>query len=261
MPLSPQKHDLRVFDTPDALGREAASIFHELSVKEIERKRFFTVALSGGNTPGYMLTTLSGELREKIPWGGVHLFWGDERCVPPADRMSNYGAAKRLLIDNVEIPAENVHPMRGEGDPHEAALEYEREIMYFFAKAEMQTGRAFTSGAGKTGFNLPAFDLVFLGIGADGHTLSLFPHSRALDERKRLVTADYAGKKGWRITMALPLVNNASKIVFMVSGREKAESLKAVLEGDEALPAARIRPRAGDIVWLADREAAAFPCE
>lgn len=239
-----------VFDGPEDMFRTAARILLELCLMEVERKGYFTVALSGGSTPlGLYSMLASAEFRERVAWRDIHFFWGDERCVPPGDERSNYGAAARAMLSKADVPECNIHRMRGELSPREAAGEYEREIKGFFD--ERHEGGAVPS---------PAFDLVFLGLGEDGHTLSLFPGGEALAESKKLVV-DTPGVEGGpvRLTMTLPLVNNAGACVFLVSGRPKARILRAVMEDESGrYPAARVSPRSGNLLWLVDREAASM---
>lgn len=223
----------------DELGLNAARLFRELSDEKIKEKGTFTAVLSGGDTPQTLYKTLASPgFKEKVPWDRVHLFWGDERCVGPRDPGSNYGAANRALLSKVDIPPGNVHRIKGELPPEDAASLYEDEIRRFF------------------GSSLPVFDLVFLGLGEDGHTLSLFPSTAALQETERLVTGNYVRKlDAWRVTMTLKLVNNASNIAFMVAGEAKAAVLKEVLEGSDH-PAGKIRPVNGRLQWLVDKKAA-----
>lgn len=232
--------DIRVYKDLEGLSEAALNLFLEVYEEKVREKGVFTVALSGGRTPDALFRLLSTErVRERVRWEKVHFFWGDERCVPPDSAESNYGAAFRSFISKAAVPAENVHRIEGELSPTVAASRYEKEIKEFF------------------GGKPAVFDLVFLGLGDDGHTLSLFPSTRALNETKRLVVENYADKLGaWRVTMTLPLVNVASNLVFMVSGGSKSAVLKEVLEGVGDHPAGRIRVSDGRVVWLVDKDAA-----
>ncbi|MBI5563068.1 MAG: 6-phosphogluconolactonase [Deltaproteobacteria bacterium] len=226
--------------------RSCAMIFLDLCYKAIKHDGAFAVVLSGGKTPGPLLSLLaSDEFRNRVPWKSVHLFWGDERCVPPDHPDSNYGNAEAGLISKVELPPENVHRMRGEVPPRLSAAAYEEELRRFFAEKKK-----------------PCFDLVILGLGADGHTLSLYPGSNAVVQTDRLVAANHIEALGaYRITMTLAAVNDASNAVFLVTGKEKSGILKAVLEdnGEEKkYPAAMINPAHGRLIWIVDREAAAL---
>jgi len=232
---------LRVYKDADELARAAASLFLDLSSEKIAEKGSFTAVLSGGKTPEKLYGLLaSPEFKENIEWAKVHLFWGDERCVPPDDPESNYAMASRVLLTGVPVPRENIHRIKGELGPQLAAALYEEEITKYFKDSA------------------PVFDLVLLGLGSDGHTLSLFPGTDALGEKKRLVAENYVEKLGmWRVTMTLPLVNRASNLVFIISGAAKGAALREVVK--EGLhPAGMIRPANGRLLWLADTEAAGF---
>jgi len=181
--------------------------------------------------------------RSNIPWDQIHVFWVDERCVPVSDPASNFGAAKRDFIDQAPIPLNQVHPMPGEIEPEAGALKYQDDLVHSFQLGEGM---------------LPVFDLIFLGIGTDGHTASLFPGHRALKEGKRMVLAVKGGNPDVnRLTLTLPVINNAREIVFLASGKEKAPVVKAVLnQTDERLPALRVKPHNGRLSWLMDKDAA-----
>jgi 6-phosphogluconolactonase len=227
------------------LSREAAARFQRLAADRIAAAGRFSVALSGGSTPR-ALYRLLGEppFHETIDWPRVHLFWGDERFVPPDHPDSNYRLAQEAFISTVPIPAGNVHPMPTEGsDPHAAAARYEETLRRFFASR-------------------PRFDLVLLGLGADGHTASLFPGSPALDEDGRLVVAVYVPKlDAWRLTLTPPALRSARHVMFLVSGLDKASVLREVMEGPydpHRLPAHLVRPETGELTWLVDEAAASL---
>ena len=206
----------------------------------------FLLALSGGSTPRILYKILSHEpYLSEVPWPKTHIFWVDERWVPLSDPASNYGATKKDLLDQVPIPPSQTHPMTGPGPPQEGARTYERDLMHFF-------------GLGRGQF--PVFDLIFLGIGADGHTASLFPGHGALDEKKRLAVAVKGGNPFvHRVTLTLPVLNHASRLIFMVSGKDKATVLETVFGKREAdLPAQKIQAIHGKLTWLLDREAASM---
>ena len=238
--------EVRTFKDPQELAAEAARLFFEIALKITgDNGRPFTVALSGGNTPKGLYALLAEDpYRETVPWQRVHLFFGDERCVEPKDPESNYGMVRQSLLDKVEIPTENVHRIQGETAPREAALAYEEEIRGFFKEAV-----------------LPVFDLVLLGLGTDGHTLSIFPGIDIGAVEGRLVkesNVSTPGVKGARVTMMPGLVNNARNVVFLVSGARKARVLKEVIEGageDLQYPASLIRPGRGRLLWLVDEDA------
>jgi len=203
----------------------------------------FTVAISGGSTPRPLHRLLGQEpYRSDIPWTGTHFFWVDDRCVPETSPASNVGAARKDFLDHIPIPTSQVHPMPVAAPPEDGARQYEQDLREFFMWDKS---------------DFPAFDLIFLGIGQDGHTASLFPGHDALDERKRWVVAVKGGNPNVsRLTMTLPVLNRAREIVFLVSGKGKAAVTKAVFdESSTRLPAQRIQPTKGRVIWLVDRQA------
>lgn len=228
----------------DAVSHEAAAIFINSAERCISLRGRFSVAVSGGSTPGRLFSLLGSELyADKIDWSKVHFFWVDERCVPKEHKDSNFGGAWNSLLSQISIPESNIHRIKGELPPVDGALEYEKELMTFFGAA-----------------TLPAFDLIFLGMGEDGHTASLFPASDSLKEDKRLAVPVYVERlKSWRVTLTLPVLNNADSVVFLVTGRNKAEALKEILGRDESAknyPAYLIKPDNGSLTWLIDNDAA-----
>ncbi|MBI5379426.1 MAG: 6-phosphogluconolactonase [Nitrospirae bacterium] len=227
------------------LGRQAAALVSRLIREAVERRGRATLALAVGTTPRALYRALARPpFVEAIPWNLVHLFWGDERCVPPDHPESNYRMAHEDLISKVPIPPENIHRMRGEIDPQTAAVDYERELRACFQVA-----------AGEW----PRFDAVILGIGADGHVASLFPGSSALEETARWVASPFVEQlQAHRLTLTLPVLNHAAQIMFLVAGREKAAILKRVLAEEPShplLPAQRIQPAEGKVYVFADEEA------
>jgi len=219
---------IRVFENSRELARGAAEHFVALAQKD-----GFTVALSGGSTPKMLYQMLAEEFREQVPWSSTHFFWSDERHVPPDHPDSNYRMAHEALLSHVPVPANNVHRVHSENpSAQEAAGEYEQTIV-------------------------PRIDLILLGLGTDGHTASIFPGSDVLHETKRLVAAPWVEKLNtYRITMTLPLLNNGASIVFLVSGAEKAEIVRQVLEGPKKYPAQFVQPVNGELLWMLDRDAA-----
>ena len=199
-----------------------------------------TVALSGGSTPKLMFQVLAEQFRDEVSWDKVQFFWSDERHVPPDDPESNYRMANEALLSHVPVSADNVHRIRGENpDAAAVASEYEQTIVQV------------------TNQTLPRLDLIFLGLGTDGHTASIFPGSEVLHETKRLVAAPYVEKfKSYRITMTLPLLNNGASVVFLVSGAEKAEIVREVLQGERKYPAQAVNPTQGELIWMLDKDAA-----
>jgi 6-phosphogluconolactonase len=232
----------RVLPDPDALADAAAREFVDLARRDITLRGRFLVALAGGRTPVAMYQVLaSGPLREEVDWTLVEFFWSDERAVPPGHPDSNFGMAFRTLLEPLGIHNQRVHRMRGEADDLDAAArEYEAELLKF---------------AGDP----PALDLILLGIGADGHTASLFPGAEALAESKRWVVASTApGSKGRRLTLTFPAILSARRIMVVVAGMDKAETLRLVTEdaGLTALPSQRLQEAGSRVAWFVDAEAA-----
>lgn len=227
-----------------ALAQWAAQRFVQSAARAIERSGRFTIALAGGSTPRKLYELLATpQWSAAVDWSKVHLFWGDERHVPPDDAESNYRMAHEALIDHVPLPTANVHRIKAEEENAEhAAQEYEQQLREFFNP---------DVGA------WPRFDLVLLGLGPDGHTASLFPGTDVLNETTRWVAAPWVPKfAAFRITLTLPLLNNAAEILFLVSGREKAAKLREVLQDAPVLPAQFIQPSNGALLWVTDRLAA-----
>ena len=232
-----------VLSGTDEVAEQAAIEFEVTARAAIERRGRFAVALSGGKTPARSFELLaSPRFAEDIDWPRVPFFWGDERCVPPQDPQSNYGEARLKLLDPINASEENVHRMRGELDPREGAIEYSEQLERFF-RAD------------------PILDLVYLGLGPDGHTASLFPHAGALDEARATCVAAHVinNPVPWRLTLTYPVLNAALTVVFLVAGEDKADILARVLEGPHdpaGLPAQGIAPVNGSLAWLVDRAAA-----
>jgi len=235
----------RCLDLAD-VSRKAAEEFVRLANEATVSNGRFTVALSGGSTPKALYTLLAGNtFRARIPWENVHWFWGDERCVSPDHADSNYRMARESLLDHAPIPQENIHRMLGEeADSAKAAASYEATIRESFGLAPGQ---------------FPRFGLVLLGMGDDGHTASLFPHTAALSETKSLVVANYVEKFGThRLTLTVPVINHAAQVAFLISGGSKTAVLKEVLEGKEdpqRLPSQFIHPVTGKLLYIIDRAA------
>jgi 6-phosphogluconolactonase len=247
------KPTIRIFPDADQLASFAARLFLSRLTLTNSIQVQFTVALSGGSTPKKMFEILGNDERLKKQvghglWDYVHFFWSDERHVPPDHAESNYKLAYDSMLSPLGIREANIHRIKGElEDAGEAARQYEAEILRDFPVSEGQ---------------LPKFDLIFLGMGSDGHTASLFPGTKALQEENRLVVSNWVGKfYTERITMTAPLLNNAACVVFLMSGQDKALPLKAVLEGryePQQLPAQLIRPESGKLTWLLDSAAASL---
>jgi len=241
---------VRVTADVSSLFEEAAQEFVRAARKAIESKGRFDVVLSGGSTPKrlFALLTSDAAFRNSVAWGQVRFFWGDERHVPPDDPESNYGMAREALLRHLPVDQEQVFPMHGElPDTGTAASEYEATLR-----------KAFNLVPG----SVPRFDLILLGMGPDGHTASLFPGTKALNERRRLVTSNWVGKLFTkRITLTSPVLNAAERVIFLVNGADKATALKGVIEGPREplqLPAQLIRPRSGSLLWLVDPTAASM---
>jgi 6-phosphogluconolactonase len=242
---SPAPATLEIHVVPDAaaLAEAGALEFARAASAALEAREVFRVVLAGGSTPRALYARLTRPpFRRSIRWDRVRFSFGDERCVPPDHDRSNYRMARQALFDPLQIPAAHVLRMKGETVPTRAARDYEEALRRRFS------GR-------------PArFDLVFLGLGEDGHTASLFPSTAALGERRRLVAANEVPKfSEWRLTLTFPALNAARRVVFLVSGSEKASAAAKILKkerGYEDLPAAGISPRRGTLLWLLDEAAA-----
>lgn len=238
-----------LLDSPEALAGEAAARLAAAAQEAVARSGRFTVALAGGSTPKRLYELLAADPHgPRLPWQETHVFWGDERAVPPEHPDSNFGMARAALLARVPVPAGQIHRMEAERpDRDAAARDYESVIAKTFAAA--------------AGSEPPAFDLVLLGMGADGHTASLFPHTEALREARRWVVRNPVPKlQADRLTLTAPILNRARLILFLVAGADKAPALQEVLQGPrdpDRLPAQSIRPTAGHLVWLVDRAAAA----
>lgn len=228
------------------MAKKGAELFSQAAKKSVETRERFVVAISGGSTPRNMHRLLGEEpCHSNISWDKIDIFWVDERCVPENDPASNYGAAKKDFLDRVSIPEEQVHSMPGEGSPEMGALNYQQEFLKVFQVGEDE---------------FPVFDLIFLGMGTDGHTASLFPGQGSLDEKERLVVPVRGGDPDLdRLTMTYPVLNSGRQIVFMVSGKEKAGVVKTVLEDKQSrFPAQGIEPANGKLIFLIDSEAASL---
>jgi 6-phosphogluconolactonase len=237
--------EIRKLPDEAALAEAAAEHITALAKTVTADKGRFSIALSGGSTPVKLYELLASDAySEQIDWPSVHIFWGDERCVPPDHVDSCYKMARDTLLDYVPIPEQNVHRMLGEIRPDEAAARYEHELKRFFGETEL----------------FPRFDLILLGMGDDGHTASLFPGTNALLEEKRCVIENYVpAKQMWRITLTRPTINAAANVIFLAAGAGKAIRLQQVLRGDynqDGLPAQLVQPKNGIVTWFVDQAAA-----
>ena len=231
----------------------------QLARQAISDRGRFSVALSGGSTPGDLYALLATpELAAQVDWARVYFFWGDERAVPPDDPASNYRMAHETLVSRVPVPPENIFRIPAENEPSVAAREYDRVLRHFFTPPLLADGLGRPTGERRVG--VPHFDLILLGLGANGHTASLFPHSAVLHNTSDWVAAEYIAEvKMNRITLTVPSINAARNILFLVSGADKAQTVHAVLRGDHRpadLPAQLIQSTDGTLVWLLDRAAA-----
>jgi len=238
------KTEIRIFKNMESLSHNSANLFVEGAAQAIAERGRFLVALNGGSTPNRLFQLLATDYRDKIDWNNTHLFWGDERCVPPDDPGSSYGQAKELLLNHVTIPENNIHRAKGELEPHAASIEYAK-ILKSFANNNLE---------------FPRFDLVYLGMGEDGHTASLFPNSPVdVTEPTLPVTANYQDRPANRVTMTQLVFNQAHVVAFMATGEKKANTLAEVLSdryNPTLYPAQRIAPKDGNLIWLIDEAAA-----
>jgi 6-phosphogluconolactonase len=236
--------EVRVFADIEEMSRAAAEQVVSLSrgAKAFGR---FALALSGGSTPVRLYSLLGAPpYRDVIDWSSLHLFWADERCVPPDHPSSNFKLVRDALLSKVALPEGNIHRIIGEAGPERAAREYDEELRAFFGPAPF-----------------PVFDLILLGAGEDGHTASLFPGSPALLERTRLAApVHFDAPKLSRVTLTLPVLTNAAQVIFLVAGREKAAIVHEILEdGNPKLcPAGLVQPARGRVTWMLGRDATRF---
>ena len=238
--------EIRPLTTPQELFAAAAEEVVRAANDAVAERGRFTIALSGGSTPKNLFNLLATNARTVLPWDRMFFFFGDERHVPPTDPESNYRMADESLLSKVPVPPGNVFRIAAENpDAAAAAAAYEKTLEKFFA---LQPGQ------------FPVFDLILLGMGPDGHTASLFPGTAGLQEKSRLVIANWVEKfKTSRITLTLPVLNAARCVTFLVSGTDKAPALHAVLDSDapgEQYPSKLVRPTDGKLIWLVDRAAA-----
>jgi 6-phosphogluconolactonase len=244
--------EVTIYPDKTSLARAAADHFSDAAARAIDQGGRFSAALAGGSTPRAAYALLA---EEDLDWGRIHLFWGDERCVLPDHRDSNYRMLSETLLEHVSIPAGNVHRILGELGPENAADDYERELRSFFGhdpdpQAEIEA--------------LRSFDLVLLGMGTDGHTASLFPRSPALDVQERWATAVAHDQPPAplvdRVSLTLAAINAADQVTFLVTGVNKAERLQQALSApvspEAALPAQLVAPTSGRLLWMVDEEAA-----
>jgi 6-phosphogluconolactonase len=241
------EREIRILEDDAAIAKRAAQEFVQASASAVREKGSFNVVLAGGSTPKalYSLLVKDPTLRSQVPWDKIHLFFGDERHVAPDHPDSNFRMATETLISKSPLKPEQVTRIKGEyPDADRAALEYEKALREYF---KLKDGE------------YPRFDLVLAGMGNEGHTLSLFPGTKALHADGRIAVRNWVGKLyAERITLTAPAASNAAQIIFMVTGADKAPALKAVLEGPyepEQLPAQLLQPKNGKLLWLVDTAA------
>ena len=236
---------------PAALARRAAQYFLEMASEAVQARGRARIAISGGSTPKTTFALLADRnepWRAHMPWDALDLYWVDERCVPPDHADSNYRMTREAMLDHVPLKPEQIHRIEGELDPEAAAARYESELRNSFRLEGAET---------------PRFDLVALGMGPDGHTASLFPHTDAIHELSRLSIANHVPqqKDSWRITLTWPVINHASSVFFLIAGSDKAAVLNEVLTGarnPERLPSQLIWPASGILTLMLDKAAAAL---
>jgi 6-phosphogluconolactonase len=237
-----------IFPNLEKASHSLAEKLTEEASTAVGKQGQFTLALSGGKTPRLLYNLLAREYKNKVEWQAVHLFWGDERCVPQNHPDSNFSLAYETLISKIPLPPQNIHSLKtGLENPRKAADTYEEILKEFFRDSETE--------------NFPTFDAILLGMGKDGHTASLFPGSPVLDEKNRWVVAveapsSFSPKN--RITLTLPLINRSRAVFFLVSGSEKSRVLKSILEEPDKArrnyPAAMVQARK-KLIWHVDEDA------
>jgi 6-phosphogluconolactonase len=236
---------IKIFETEELLSKSTADFIVKLSAKTIDKSGKFTIALSGGSTPDKLFALLANEpYNKQLDWKNIFVFWGDERYLPASNPSNNSHQAKKILLSNVHIPAENIFPIPTRFTPAKAAVHYEQTIKTFFKN------------------DFPAFDLILLGMGDNGHTASLFPFTTILEEKDALVKEVFVQEVDmFRISFTAKLINHAKTILFLVTGKKKASMLHTILEGKENIekyPAQMIKAdKGGKLLWYVDKAAAA----
>lgn len=244
--------DVKILADANELAKAAAEIFIQIVGSTVAEKGTCRVVLAGGSTPQALYSLLASEpYSEQVAWDRLHIFFGDERCMPPDYPDSNYRKAYQSLIRNVPLLPENIHRIPAELEPERAAERYEEKLLAYFSSQIDPTEREAAS-----------FDLVLLGMGDDGHTASLFPGTPAIHEDTRWVAAQYVDKLGaWRITLTPAILNRSAHVLFLVSGAGKSDTLQHVIYGSyqpERYPAQIIQPDGGSVTWLVDEAAASL---
>jgi 6-phosphogluconolactonase len=234
---------VEVVKDPEALAHRAARWITDLAAASRDR---FAICLSGGSTPRRLYQLLAeSPHRDALPWERIHWFWGDERFVPWDHPDSNYGMVHAALLGRMPVPLRNIHGIPTTGTPADAAAAYERVLKSYYGSESLDPTR-------------PLFDIQILGLGPDGHTASLIPGMSVLDERLRWVAEVIGGRPEPRITLTYPVLESSRQTAFLVAGADKRETLSRTLAGDQALPAARLRP-VGELIWFVDEAARPQP--
>jgi len=241
------KAKTHIFPTPKLLYQALGESFKKIVADADTRGKKLHIALPGGSTPERFFEYLSGPISDEINWNVVHLYWGDERCVPPEHPDSNYGMTKKALLNKIDIPPANIHRINGESNPEAEVLRYSKEVKTTVSTKDQK---------------LPQFDWIILGLGTDGHTASLFPQmisSLAEDQICTIATHPQSGQK--RISLTLSVLNNAKRVSFLVTGKSKMQVVASILKNKpegHRLPAAQVLPHSGVLEWYLDQEAGAL---
>jgi 6-phosphogluconolactonase len=234
--------NIHVYPNKEKLVTATAERVADCIEQAIQQNGLCNLALSGGNTPGGIFSLLASNVyRDRLDWSRLHLFWGDERMVPPEHQDSNFRLVRETLLDHIKIPDENIHRIRGEIVPEEAAAEYAELLHDHFKESS------------------PCFDLMLLGLGEDGHTASLFPGTDAVEECEKHAVAVFVPKlSAWRVTLTLPVLNAARKVLFLVSGKSKSEMVQHIMSNKQPakeIPATMVNPQNGELHWMLDSDA------
>jgi 6-phosphogluconolactonase len=237
------KRPFIIYKTPQALAEAFALELIKEITEAADKKSPFTIALSGGRTPGILYSVLAENYGQAVDWQYVHFFWGDERCVPPDDPESNFGAVASIFLSRIDIPEMNIHRIRGEADPEAEAVRYSSEII----------DNTRSSGG------IPAFDHIILGMGGDGHTVSIFPSNTELlysDKLCEVAAHPLTGQK--RVTITGKVINNSDAVTFLVTGHSKAKMVEQIFKKESDFPASFIIPAHGRLIWLLDEKAGRY---
>jgi len=239
------RDSIHIAENLNLLAKDLVNYFQDMIAGQLQTQDKINIAISGGKTPKLFFEKLA-KSHNNLPWEKIHIFWVDERCVPPGDAESNYGMTQRSLLDKITIPAENVHPVLGESDPESEAKRYGEEINHHIYSDN----------------TWPEFDWILLGLGEDGHTASLFPQSPLLEDTSTIsAVAIHPQTKQRRITLTLPVLNHAKRITFLVSGPSKAQIVRKILVPGKTktdFPATLVNPVSGKCKWFLDKDVAQY---